>query len=106
VSNPPYLHAADAVRHGLTLVPTVIYLLRLNFFESARRSDILDNGGLVRIHVFADRLQRMHRDQWDGPRLKSETTAHAWFVWHRGYRGPITVDRIRWRPRARATLKR
>ena len=97
ITNPPYKNADAFVRHGLALVPTVVMLLRLNFLESRRRSDILDGGQLARVHVFADRLPRMHRADWAGRRASS-TTAFAWFVWQRGRAGPITLDRIRCRP--------
>jgi hypothetical protein len=97
VTNPPYKLAADFVRHGLKLVPMVAMLLRLNFLESDARSDLIDGGSLARVHVFADRLPRMHRQGWEGPR-SSSTTAYAWFVWERDHAGPITLDRIRCRP--------
>ena len=93
VTNPPYKLAADFVRHGLALVPMAAMLLRLNFLESAARSDLIDGGGLARVHVFADRLPRMHRQGWEGPRASS-TTAFAWFVWRREHAGPIVLDRI------------
>jgi hypothetical protein len=96
VSNPPYIRAADAVRHGLKIAPSVIFLLRLTFLESERGSDILDGGRLARVHLFANRLPRMHRFDWQGARLDQEACAHAWFVWRRDYRGPIVVNRIRW----------
>jgi hypothetical protein len=94
VTNPPFKLAADFVRHGLELVPTVAMLLRLNFLESKGRSDIIDGGSLARVHVFADRLPRMHRQGWEGPR-SSSTTAYAWFVWRRDHAAPTTLDRIR-----------
>ena len=93
VTNPPFKLAADFVRHGLALVPMVAMLLRLNFLESAARSDLIDSGRLARVHVFADRLPRMHRQGWEGPRASS-TTAFAWFVWLREHAGPIVLDRI------------
>jgi hypothetical protein len=96
VTNPPYKLAADFVRHGLKLVPTVAMLLRFNFFESEARSDLLDGGSLARVHVFKNRLPRMHRQGWAGPR-SSSTTAYAWFVWQRNHVGPTTIDRIRCR---------
>jgi hypothetical protein len=96
VTNPPFKLAADFVRHGLELLPTVAMLLRLNFLESEGRTDIIDGGSLARVHVFADRLPRMHRQGWEGSR-SSSTTAYAWFVWQRDYAGPITLDRIRCR---------
>ena len=96
VTNPPYMLAADFVRHALPLVPKVATLLRLNFLESEVRSDLIDGGSLARVHVFADRLPRMHGQGWEGPR-SSSTTAYAWFVWQRNHTGPITLDRIQCR---------
>jgi hypothetical protein len=97
VTNPPFKLAADFVRHGLALAPMVAMLLRLNFLESAARSDLIDGGQLARVHVFTDRLPRMHRANWEGPR-SSSTTAFAWYVWLRDHAGPTTLDRIRVRP--------
>ena len=98
LSNPPYIHAAEAVRHGLELCPVVIFLLRLTFLESERRSDILDGGRLARVHIFANQLPRMHRHGWDGAKLDQEACAHGWFIWLHDYQGPIIVDRLRWKP--------
>ena len=42
VSNPPYTLAAQFVRHGLVLVPKVVMLVRLNFYEAQTRADIFD----------------------------------------------------------------
>jgi hypothetical protein len=103
VTNPPFKLADDFVRHGLKLVPTVAMLLRLNFLESEGRSDIIDGGCLARVHVFADRLPRMHRQGWDGPR-SSATTAFAWFVWQRDHAGPTILDRVR--ARSKRTSRR
>src|SRR5207249_4847064 len=61
VTNPPFKLAEQFVCHALTLCPKVIMLLRLTFIESERRSAILDNGLLARIHVFKNRLPMMHR---------------------------------------------
>ena len=95
VTNPPYKLAADFVRHGVKLVSTVAMLLRLNFLEGIGRSDLIDSGQLARVHVFANRLPRMHLVGWTGPRCSS-TTAYAWFVWERGHVGPPRLYRIRW----------
>ena len=93
VTNPPYRLAQQFVRHALTLCPRVIMLLRLTFYESERRRDVLDGAGLVRVHVFRNRLPMMHRDGWAGNRV-SNPTAFAWFVWERGYTGKSEIDRI------------
>ena len=93
VTNPPYRLAQQFVRRALTLCPRVFMLLRLTFYESERRKDVLDDAGLIRVHVFRNRLPMMHRDGWTGNRI-SNPTAFAWFVWERGYTGNAKLDRI------------
>jgi len=61
VTNPPYRLAQQFVRHGLTLCPRVFMLLRLTFYESERRKDVLESAGLICVHVFRNRLPMMHR---------------------------------------------
>jgi len=88
VTNPPYRHCArDApfVRQALDLAPTVILLMRLAFYESASRCEILEERGLRSIHVFRLRLPMMHRAGWEGRRSNSGM-AFAWMRWERGYR--------------------
>ena len=97
VTNPPFRLAEQFICTGLERAPLVIVLLRLAFLESTRRSYLLDEGCLARVHVFANRLPMMHRDGWNGRRASS-AIAFAWFVFDRGYNGPITLDRIRWEP--------
>ena len=101
VSNPPYRLAEQFVSHAFGLVPHVILLLRLAFLESERRSAILDNGQLARVHVFKRRLPMMHRDGWNGPRASS-AIPFAWFCWDRDHIGPAIIDRISWRDDAAA----
>jgi hypothetical protein len=96
VTNPPYQHAQEFVEKALALSPLVIMLLRMAFYESLRRSNILDNGKLSRIHVFANRLPMMHRKGWNGPKASSAMT-FAWFVWDRTHNAPTTIDRIFWK---------
>jgi hypothetical protein len=95
VTNPPFSLAEQFVELALERAPIVMMLLRLAFMESERRSHILDNGKLARVHVFAKRLPMMHRAGWEGRKANSGM-AFAWFVWDRGYKGPTTIDRIRW----------
>jgi len=93
VTNSPYKLADQFVAHALTLCPRVVMLLRLAFLESERRSPILENCGLARVHVFRKRLPMMHRHGWQGPRASS-SIAFAWFVWDRDHRGKTELDRI------------
>jgi hypothetical protein len=95
VTNPPYQLAEKFVRQALLCSPLVIMLLRLAFLESVRRTKILEQSGLARIHVFRNRLPMMHRRGWDGKKASS-AMPFAWFVWERGYTGPTTIDRISW----------
>jgi hypothetical protein len=95
VTNPPYRLAQQFVQHALTLCPRVFMLLRLTFLESERRRDVLEDSGLIRVHVFRNRLPMMHRDGWAGNRA-SNSVAFAWFVWERGYTGKPEIDRISW----------
>ena len=95
VTNPPYRLAQHFVRHALTLCPRVFMLLRLTFYESERRKDVLDGVGLIRVHVFRNRLPMMHRDGWAGNRA-SNSVEYAWYVWQRGYTGKPEIDRISW----------
>jgi hypothetical protein len=55
ITNPPYRECAKAapfVRHALDLSPTVVLLMRLAFYESDARTEILEQRGLLSIHVF------------------------------------------------------
>ena len=93
ISNPPFKNAADFIRHGLELCPSVIMLLRLSFLESEGRSDILDGGKLARVHVFRQRLPFMHRDGWEGKKA-TNIVPFAWFVFSANHSGPTILTRI------------
>ena len=95
VTNPPFALAEQFVELALRRAPLVVMLLRLAFYESMRRTHILDGAGLARIHVFARRLPMMHRAGWAGRKASSAVT-FAWFVWDRQWRGSTQIDRIRW----------
>jgi hypothetical protein len=96
VTNPPFKLASEFVARALDLCPLVIMLLRLAFIEGKRRSTILDGGHLARIHVFKNRLPRMHRAGWKGPTASSQTT-FAWFVFDNNHHGSTTIHRISWK---------
>lgn len=95
VMNPPYNRTNDFVRKALELCPRVYALLRIQYLEGQRRTDILDQ--LERVHVFSNRLPMMHRDGWDGPRA-TNTAAFAWYAFNRFHLGPTSLYRIRWEP--------
>jgi hypothetical protein len=95
VTNPPFKNAGEFVAHALHLCPKVYMLLRLAFIESAKRTPILDNGTLARVHVYRKRLPMMHRAGWEGRKANSGM-AFAWFVWDRNHQGPTELRRISW----------
>jgi hypothetical protein len=94
LTNPPFMHADEFVRHALTLVPRVVMLLRFLFLEGQGRTDLIDGGHLARVHLFIDRVPLMHRGGWNGPEADSSQMALAWMLWDRNFRGPIEVRRI------------
>jgi hypothetical protein len=95
ITNPPFKLAEQFVAHAIQLCPRVIMLLRLAFYESNRRSYILENCGLARIYVFRKRLPMMHRNEWEGPKANSGM-AFAWYIWDRAHHEPTTIRRLSW----------
>jgi hypothetical protein len=95
LTNPPFKLVEEFVAHAIEICPLVIMLLRLAFYESDRRSEILEGCGLARIHCFRKRLPLMHRAGWEGRKANSGM-AFGWFVWDRGHHGSTTIDRISW----------
>jgi hypothetical protein len=93
LTNPPFRIVNKFIAHALDIAPRVIILARLALVESVARREILEHRNLARIHIFRERLPRMHRDGWSGPRASS-SIAFAWFVWDRDHRGLATVDWI------------
>lgn len=95
ITNPPFKDAEAFVAKALELVPRVAMLLRLAFLEAERKSGILDDGRLARVHVFKNRLPMLHRHGWTGPR-STGAMAFAWFVFDATHSGPASLNRIRW----------
>jgi hypothetical protein len=95
VTNPPFRSIEAFVAHALMLSPLVIMLARLAFYESDRRTSILENCGLARIHCFRKRLPMLHRDGWQGRKANSGM-AFCWMVWDRNHTGETTIGRVSW----------
>lgn len=101
ITNPPFKLADDFIRHGLTLVPRVIVLLRAMAIEGAGRADLIDHH-LQHYWSGIDRPPAMHREGWTGNRLSNSGAPFAWFVFSRSPRKsgePISLHRFRWRER-------
>jgi len=95
VTNPPFKLAEQFAAHPIAICPLVVMLMRLAFFESERRREVLENCGLARIHCFRKRLPMMHRAEWTGRKANSGM-AFAWYVWDRSHSGSTVIDRISW----------
>jgi hypothetical protein len=87
LTNPPFSKAVEIVRHCLSLgIPKIIVLERVQWLETQKRAELFRTGRLARVHVFSDRVPRMHRVGWDGKK-SSPAMVLAWFVFEREYRG-------------------
>lgn len=96
VTNPPFKLANEFIRHGLTLVPKVVVLLRLAALEGAGRSDIIDHH-LARLWVGIERLPMMHREGWAGPKIEGQAAPFAWFVFTAKKQNGFLGKRLSWR---------
>lgn len=99
VTNPPYRMGDAFIRHGLELVPTVIVLLRLMAIEGAQRADLVDRH-LLRVWAGIERLPMLHRDGWQGRKIRWAGMPFGWFVFTRDGRKPrrpIELRRVSWR---------
>lgn len=90
VTNPPYSHSEEFVKHALWLsTGKVAMLFRLAFLESARRYGLFTQTPLTNVYVLCKRLPH-----WDGVEFKgSATFAHAWFIWENNAKvGETKID--------------
>ena len=95
VTNPPFKLAEEFLERSLELCPRVVFLLRLAFLESERRSYLLDQGWLARVWVFRKRLPMMNRAGWEGRKANSGM-CFAWFVFDRSKKQDAIVRRLSW----------
>lgn len=99
VTNPPFKLSDEFVRHGLSLCSCVIVFNRLSYLEGAKRDDLIDNH-LARVFVGRERLPMMHREGWDGPKVKTGAMQFAWFVFTRQRPNQTILERVSWRAAA------
>lgn len=90
ISNPPFKHAESFVRSSLALLESggyALYLLRLNFLESAERYH-----GLWKEHPPKTVVVSAKRVSFTGDG-QSNATAYAIYIWQKGYAGETS---LRW----------
>lgn len=104
--NPPFSLAMDFVERSFDLgARKILCFQRFAWYESAERRAFFEKFPPVRVYTCGNRADCWRHDipvdekgrRFDpktGKRLNGTTTAHAWFVFERGYRGSTTLDRV------------
>ena len=109
VTNPPYAMAKSFVEKALETVAyghKVAMFLKLTFLESAERRELFKQYPAKKIWVASSRLlcskngdfyQRdkdgnIKYDTNGNPKKLSSAACYAWFIWEKGYHGPMIID--------------
>lgn len=87
IGNPPYSDAQEHVEMALEMGQSVAFLLRLAFLESAKRQAFWREFPAASIGTLVSRPSFTGNG-------KSDSAAYAFFLWHRGYRGPTIHQHI------------
>ena len=97
ITNPPYSLATEFVKKSKELLYYGGYcamFLKVQFLESEKRADLFED--LRYVYVFRKRMSVWNRGREYNPDTGKKwvtTMCHAWFIWHKGYKGePV----IRW----------
>ena len=94
ITNPPYKHAPEFIRHALEIVESgakVAMFLKILFLESKGRQQMFRELPPIRIYVSSSRIPCALNGVFTG---KSSATCYAWYVWEQGYSGLPTIDWI------------
>lgn len=91
ITNPPFKHAEQFVRHSLALTTgKVAMLCRLAWLEGKERRQLFESTPLARVWVFAGRL-KIQRGRLMSQKETAGMIAFAWFVWEHGHQGRPTI---------------
>ena len=109
ITNPPYSLAQDFVEHAMDIITEghkIAMFLKLTFLESSRRKEMFKKYPPKKIWVSSSRIpcgkngdfyQRnadgsIKCDKDGNPKEVSSAVCYAWFIFEKGYHGPIVVD--------------
>lgn len=98
IGNPPFKHAEEFIRKGLTQLNNhgeIIFLLRLAFLESAKRST-----GLFVELPFREVWVSSRRVSFT-PNGKTDDTAYAIYIWEKGWTGKPSLNWLNWEAKKR-----
>lgn len=96
ITNPPFHKKApiEFCWRALSFHPDKVAMLgRLAWMEGKSKMELLKNSGLTRVYVFSSIRLNMPRES-ERHNFPSETggmVAYAWYVWHKGHKGPPEV---------------
>lgn len=86
VTNPPFKLWAQFARHAVELgAQKIVLFSRLLTLEGRANATMMQETGLTRVLVSAGRVNILPPGAID--KGHSGTTAYAWYVWERGYKG-------------------
>lgn len=92
ITNPPYRFAKEFVEKALAVVAEgqkVAMFLKLTFLEGITRGNLFDNNPPKYIYPARKRLKCAKNGDFE--KIGSSAVAYAWFVWIKGYQGPIMI---------------
>lgn len=75
LTNPPFSLAQEFIEKAISVAPTVIMLLRINFLGSIKRHDFWQKYPPTALHVLSKRPSFTGKG--------TDATDYAWFVWDR-----------------------
>lgn len=96
VTNPPYIRAAEFVKHALEIVEPgrkVAMFLKLQFLEGQARRELFQRWPPRTVYVSSARLRCAKNGDFEHCREGSSAVAYAWYVWVKGYTGDTV---LRW----------
>lgn len=87
ITNPPFKHAEEFVRHALTRTTSKVAMLcRLAWLEGKARRDLFENSPLSNVWVFSNRVP-MLRGGDQMMKGGGGMIAFAWYVWDHSHQG-------------------
>lgn len=96
ITNPPYDKATEFVYQSLKAIDEgqkVAMLLKLTFLETKKRKELFTKYPAKKIYVFSYRID-CPKNNLPQKKPTSSAVCYAWYVWEKGYQGPMTVELI------------
>lgn len=93
ITNPPYKHALEFVKHALEVIHDghkVAMLLRLQFLEGKSRRDLFDRFPPKTVYVSTSRILCAKNGDFS-KKKEGSAIAYAWFVWEKPCRRDTVV---------------